>query len=165
MRRWFLLLLPLLVPSVSMAQDKPKGDSAAVWPPAPDDDVPKKAAAKDKSKKAPDDGKDQEAKDDAAATAKEKSDEPLPHLLDDPDSSTPRPATPEVAEPPEDPCNAPFDECRETCTIDHTNDDTTKVGGGKPLATCLKRCDKAIRTCEERRHLGLTEKGRDEAAP
>ena len=154
-----LLVLLILLPISVRADDKPKGSEApAIWPPAPDDDAPKKPAPK--AKKGSKEAKEKDA--DKEAREKESSDEALPHLTDDEDAHHPAVVAPE---PPEDPCDAPFDECREDCTIDHTNDDTTKVGGRKPLVTCMTRCTKARSTCEERRSLGLQEKRRDDSPP
>jgi hypothetical protein len=150
----FLLALALLLPSLARAEDKPKPSEApAIWPPAPDEDAPKKPAPKAKKG-----GKDAKEKDEP----KENSDEPLPRLTDDEDAHHPAPV---VNEAPEDPCDAPFDECREDCTITHSNDDTSKMGGRKPLVTCIARCNKARAACEERRSLGLQEKRHDDSPP
>ena len=152
MWRWALSLFLLLPGSIrARADEKPKQDDApAVWPPPADEDAPKKkpAAAKKDSKDKP---------------ADPPSDEPLPRLMDEEDDVPPPP--PPKPEPPEDRCQAPQDECHENCTIEHSNDDTTKPNGRQGLVTCISRCNKAHAACEERRALGLEEKRRDSTAP
>lgn len=68
-------------------------------------------------------------------------------------------------EEPEDHCEAPFEECREDCIVEHSNHDSLDPKGRKPLNKCLRRCQDAHDQCQERKSMGLDEARREKEVP
>jgi hypothetical protein len=166
--RWLIWLLWLVLPLAARAdKSKKSSDQVEVWPPEPSDSdsdkpsqpsKPNKSSKKDKSKKSSKD----KSKDETATTK-----EPL--NFDDEDEHKAENVDPAdkdkaKAEPAENTCEPPFTECKEDCTIEHSNDDTSKLKGMKPLEHCLKKCQAAFDGCEERRAEGLIDERHDDGA-
>jgi len=149
-----LLLLAVFSPLVASAgKSKPKKPDVEIWPPpAPGTDQAGNPEPKPEKKPAPepDAGNPLELDPELTESPSER-----PSHVDD--------AKPADDEPTPDRCDEDFDDCKEDCSIAHTNDDTLHVKPGQklPVQKCVSRCKQKHETCEEQLQAGFKDRNDD----